>query len=114
MFGNNRIEIRRVFTEAWRKHRANVGIATGSIDLLDHRAAPGVSAADEAGHGVGSIFFRRRRPTPSCTWVMIMIESGSREWNGMETDRNGPRVEQKLKPRKPLDLFLMLTISFLR
>ena len=23
MFGNNRIEIRRVFTEAWRKHRAN-------------------------------------------------------------------------------------------
>ncbi|MCB1868988.1 MAG: DUF1841 family protein [Gammaproteobacteria bacterium] len=24
MFGNNRIEIRRVFTEAWRKHRANV------------------------------------------------------------------------------------------
>lgn len=23
MFGNNRTEIRRVFTEAWRKHRAN-------------------------------------------------------------------------------------------
>ena len=23
MFGDNRIEIRRVFTEAWRKHRAN-------------------------------------------------------------------------------------------
>jgi hypothetical protein len=24
MFGNNRIEMRRVFTEAWRKHRANL------------------------------------------------------------------------------------------